>query len=127
MKRSVIVKDPTAGAQSIQKTGRTDLILMFALLGFAAIIQFVGADEPTASATLTNIDKRIPNDRNPRSPTDISGKGWKNVLWRTYEQTGEDRLLAVAAGVVFYGLLALFPAITALVSSYALLLRTPAR
>jgi membrane protein len=32
----------------------------------------------------------------------------------------EDRLLAVAAGVVFYGLLALFPAITALVSSYAL-------
>ncbi|MEO6382704.1 MAG: YihY/virulence factor BrkB family protein [Nitrobacter sp.] len=32
----------------------------------------------------------------------------------------DDRLLAVAAGVVFYGLLALFPAITALVSSYAL-------
>lgn len=31
-----------------------------------------------------------------------------------------NRLLAVAAGVVFYGLLALFPAITALVSSYAL-------
>ena len=29
-------------------------------------------------------------------------------------------MLAVAAGVVFYGLLALFPAITALVSSYAL-------
>ena len=32
----------------------------------------------------------------------------------------DNRLLAVAAGVVFYGLLALFPAITALVSSYAL-------
>jgi len=41
-------------------------------------------------------------------------------LWRTYEQINEDRLLAVAAGVVFYALLALFPAITALVSSYAL-------
>ena len=38
----------------------------------------------------------------------------------TYEQMNNDRLLAVAAGVVFYGLLALFPAITALVSSYAL-------
>ena len=32
----------------------------------------------------------------------------------------DDRLLAVAAGVVFYGLLALFPAVTALVSCYAL-------
>jgi membrane protein len=32
----------------------------------------------------------------------------------------DDRLLALAAGVVFFGLLAIFPAITALVSSYAL-------
>jgi membrane protein len=41
-------------------------------------------------------------------------------LIRTYQQIDEDRLLATAAGVVFYGLLAIFPAITALVSSYAL-------
>jgi membrane protein len=39
---------------------------------------------------------------------------------RIYEQIVDDRLLALAAGVVFYGLLALFPAITALVSCYAL-------
>lgn len=45
---------------------------------------------------------------------------WKVILLRVYEQTSEDRVLALAAGVVFYGLLALFPAITALVSSYAL-------
>jgi membrane protein len=38
----------------------------------------------------------------------------------TYQKFSEDRLLAIAAGVVFYALLALFPAITALVSSYAL-------
>ena len=54
------------------------------------------------------------------SPQGIPAKGWKDILWRTYEQLNEDRLLAVAAGVVFYGLLALFPTITALVSSYAL-------
>ena len=35
-------------------------------------------------------------------------------------RTGEDRLLAIAAGVVFFGLLAVFPAITALVSCYGL-------
>jgi membrane protein len=41
-------------------------------------------------------------------------------VWRTYGQISEDRLLAVAAGVVFYGLLALFPALTAVVSLYGL-------
>lgn len=45
---------------------------------------------------------------------------WKHILYRTYVEINEDRLLALAAGVVFYGLLALFPAITVLVSSYAL-------
>ena len=45
---------------------------------------------------------------------------WKHVLVSTYQEINEDRLLALAAGVVFYGLLAIFPAITALVSSYAL-------
>jgi len=49
--------------------------------------------------------------------------GWKHILYRTYEEIIEDRLLALAAGVVFYALLALFPAITALVSSYALFTR----
>jgi membrane protein len=42
------------------------------------------------------------------------------VLYRTYQEINDDRLLALAAGVVFYGLLAIFPALTALVSSYAL-------
>lgn len=58
--------------------------------------------------------------RSAVAPWRIPWQGWKDILIRTYEQFSEDRLLAVAAGVVFYGLLALFPAITALVSSYAL-------
>ena len=50
-----------------------------------------------------------------------SGRGsWKAILWRLYERSNDDRLLATAAGVVFYGLLAVFPAVTALVSSYGL-------
>ena len=58
--------------------------------------------------------------RHAASPWQIPWRGWKDILWRTYERIGEDRLLAVAAGVVFYGLLALFPAITAMVSLYGL-------
>ena len=51
-------------------------------------------------------------------------RGWKDILWRTYNQIGEDRLLAVGAGAVFYLLLAMFPAITAFVSSYGLFANT---
>jgi hypothetical protein len=58
--------------------------------------------------------------RQADSPWQISWRGWKDILWRTYHQIGEHRLLAVAAGVVFYGLLALFPAPTAMVSLYGL-------
>lgn len=58
--------------------------------------------------------------RHAEAPWQIPWRGWKDIVWRTYRQIGEDRLLAVAAGVVFYGLLALFPAVTALVSLYGL-------
>ncbi len=58
--------------------------------------------------------------RHAGSPVGIPLAGWKDILWRTYQQIDEDRLLATAAGVVFFGLLAVFPAITALVSSYGL-------
>jgi membrane protein len=62
--------------------------------------------------------------RGARAPWEIPWAGWKDVLWRTYGQIGEDRLLAVAAGVVFYGLLALFPAVTAFVSLYGFFAQT---
>lgn len=58
--------------------------------------------------------------RRARSPFGIPWAGWKDILWRTYERSNDDRLLATAAGVVFFGLLAVFPAVTALVSSYGL-------
>jgi membrane protein len=58
--------------------------------------------------------------RQASAPWQIPWAGWKDILWRTYARVGDDRLLAVAAGVVFYGLLALFPAITAFVSLYGL-------
>jgi membrane protein len=58
--------------------------------------------------------------REATSPAHIPWKGWKDILWRTASRVSQNRLLAISAGVVFYGLLALFPAITALVSAYGL-------
>ncbi len=53
-------------------------------------------------------------------PHKIPPKGWKDVVWRVYREVGADRLTAVAGGVTFYILLALFPAIGVFVSLYGL-------
>lgn len=53
-------------------------------------------------------------------PSEIPAGGWWRILKRTLNQAMEDRLLTEAAGITFYTLLALFPAIAALVSLYGL-------
>jgi membrane protein len=58
--------------------------------------------------------------RTAAEPQDIPPRGWWDIAWRVYEEIDNDRVLAVAAGVTFYGLLALFPAIGAFVSLYGL-------
>ena len=58
--------------------------------------------------------------RDAASPFEIPFAGWKDIAWRTYQQIEEDRLLAIAGGVVFFGLLAIFPALAAFVSLYGL-------
>jgi membrane protein len=78
------------------------------------------ADGPAANNNVANAADDTQRGRHAATPWQIPWRGWKDILIRTYEQFNEDRLLAVAAGVVFYGLLALFPAITAIVSAYAL-------
>lgn len=72
---------------------------------------------PRQKGRSTSPDRR---GRSADSPKEIPAKGWKDILWRVYVGFSEDRLLAVAAGVTFYGLLALFPAIGAFVSIYGL-------
>ncbi|MGY4482740.1 hypothetical protein ACVWWR_001931 [Bradyrhizobium sp. LM3.2] len=69
---------------------------------------------PTGAATQPG------HGRRSKSPFAIPWAGWKDIFWRTYQRVGDDRLLATAGGVVFFGLLAIFPAVTALVSFYGL-------
>jgi membrane protein len=73
-----------------------------------------------ADSTLVPAISPCAQGHHPASPFQIPWAGWKQILWRTYARINEDRLLAIAAGVVFFGLLAIFPAITALVSFYGL-------
>ncbi|MER2248616.1 YihY/virulence factor BrkB family protein [Methylorubrum podarium] len=58
--------------------------------------------------------------RSADRPTEVPAAGWMDVLKRTYKDIGENRLTLVSAGVTFFVLLAIFPAIAALVSVYGL-------
>jgi len=58
--------------------------------------------------------------REAQTPSEIPARGWKDILWRIYQNISEDRVVLVAAGISFYSILALFPAIAALVALYGL-------
>ena len=62
--------------------------------------------------------------RHATHPLQIPWRGWMDILWRTYQEMQSDRLLSIAGGVAFFVLLAIFPAITALVSAYGLFFNT---
>ena len=58
--------------------------------------------------------------RDARWPSQIPARGWKDIAWRVWSEIGEDRILLIAAGVTYYLLLALFPALAAFVSLYGI-------
>ena len=53
-------------------------------------------------------------------PEHIPARGWWNITKRVNRQIKQDRLSIIAAGVAFYGLLAVFPGLIALVGLYGL-------
>ena len=58
--------------------------------------------------------------RQAERPQAIPARGWKQVLRRTKDEAKRDNLALLAAGVAFYALLSLVPALVALVSVYGL-------
>jgi membrane protein len=80
--------------------------------------------EPRSSEEPQEVELRRAQEhgrgRHATHPLQIPGAGWKDIFWRTYAEMQSDRLLSIAGGVAFFVLLAIFPAITALVSAYGL-------
>jgi membrane protein len=58
--------------------------------------------------------------RSADKPTDIPAPGWKEIALRTWKEAGNDNIGIVAAGVAFYGFLALVPLLGATVLIYGL-------
>jgi membrane protein len=66
------------------------------------------------------IEDRDDRGRLASSPSEIPARGWKDILLRVYSNISKHRVLALAAGMTYYSLLAIFPAIAALVAVYGL-------
>jgi membrane protein len=72
------------------------------------------------SAQKSSTDRKDDRGRSAASPAEMPARGWKDIALRIYNGITDDRVLAIAAGVTFYLLLALFPAIAGLIALYGL-------
>lgn len=70
-----------------------------------------------ASGSEINKDGR---GRQATHPVHIPLAGWKDILLRVFHAFSDNNLSIIAAGVAFYGLLAIFPGVAAFVSIYGL-------
>jgi membrane protein len=75
------------------------------------------ADHECSAAPCQSTASAQPEGRHAApSPLLIPARGWRQVLRRCFWRVFQDRLLGEAAAVAFYALLAIFPALAALVT-----------
>jgi membrane protein len=117
MSTSVVHRSMTAGVTS---SGRAPLWA----IGLCALLLIFGfarrRSEDASRATRDLRPLEAGRGRFAETPSQIPGRGWKDILLRVYHGVSEDRILLVAAGVTFYSLLAIFPGVAALISIYGL-------
>jgi membrane protein len=93
-------------------------------IGLSALLIALGfARRRSGDASPATGDRRsleAGRGRSAETPSQIPARGWKDILLRVYHGISENRILLVAAGVTFYSLLAIFPGIAALISTYGL-------
>ena len=61
-------------------------------------------------------DGRSDRGRDAEAPSEIPARGWKDVALRVKDEVADDHMVLAAAGVAFFGFLAVIPALAALVS-----------
>jgi membrane protein len=83
----------------------------------------LGHAQNNSGSGTSDVDLSVVLDRGraANSPSQFGWKAWKDILVRVFHEASDDDIATVAGGITFYGLLAFFPAISALVSLYALI------
>lgn len=77
-------------------------------------------DRGKSAGTGNAVRRNDERGRDAASPWDIPAKGWVEVLKRTWTESTEDSVGLIAAGVAFYGFLAIAPILAATVLIYGL-------
>jgi membrane protein len=73
-----------------------------------------------AQESNTNAEADEDRGRSATAPSELPARGWKDILLRVYANIAKHRIMALAAGMTYYTILAIFPAIAALVAVYGL-------
>ncbi len=99
---------------------RSTAILSLATFGgvLLAMRRFDMSPKAAMRADLSTEDDG--HGRQASVPESIPRQGLRDVFWRVVHEVLDDRVTLIAAGVTFYLLLAMFPALGALVSLYGL-------
>src|SRR6056297_1772300 len=80
-------------------------------------------DHPAAPAPPSEVAPETGRGREAWRPHQIQLAGWRDILLRVGRRIGRDLVPLVAAGIAFFGMLALFPAIATLASLAGLILQ----
>ncbi len=80
----------------------------------------VGADSNSGRSVDMARAGEAGRGREADTPEQIPPRGLRDVLWRVFWSISEDRILSTSGSVAFFTLLAVFPAIAAVVSLYGL-------
>ncbi len=116
----------------LSSTMRLDLAIAAALAGlgvFSAVAGAPRARQGHARGSLAALRRELSDEPAPAEaargrdaewPSEIPARGWWDIVKRVFQQFGDHRIMTEAAGVTFYALLAMFPAIAALISIFGL-------
>ena len=97
-----------------------------AVLGIAGLLIAAaqGGGRAISTMELTAPTREAMHDaghgRSADKPSEIPTRGWWQIVRRVISQVSEDRVMTEAAGVTFFALLAIFPAIASMISMYGL-------
>lgn len=108
---------PSAAGDAPPRPGRSGALAAHEPDG-AASPDGRGDAQPTPTGERPGAGRRPGHDA--EKPTEVPAKGWKQILVRVKDESKRDNVPLLGAGVGFYALLAIVPALVAVVSIYGL-------
>ncbi|MBY3173854.1 YihY/virulence factor BrkB family protein [Rhizobium leguminosarum] len=101
-----------------RKRFSTAAAMMAAAIG--ALVYMQAVERRSAAPSADTGHAGDDHGRSASTPEAIPFSGLRDVFWRVFHEILDDRVTLIAAGVTFYLLLAIFPALAALVALYGL-------